>query len=552
MTDELDCVGPVASAVLARHGLLWPPNAHFHAPLFERGARRLVPDRDRRRRAARLVAVVPRAPRARAARSCPRPRDAFAVAFALAPPRLRAARDAPAHARSLPVAPRARRRAAGTEACRRRGCRAVRLARRHPLQRQPPLPGCRHAKPRRPGRSRGCGARPPLPRARASSRRSRRCRARRDSTAVVERWTRSSATCSPRMCAPAATKASFDGAFWHEHSRELVARWAGEGVDPTLVDVERLRARVGERSARPAHVHAAAVREARARLASVSRRERSSSRLPASSKRSQPRGRRNSQPGSAASSSSRSGRAGGTRSPRCCARRGRRSPARTGSTATSSPHARNTQPRNRSLGRYLVELHPPALAEPDAPAVVAQPEPLRRLRAQIEDPRADETVLAVEHEHVVADDRMPARGQPGERRALPALSLRQHAPDVRPDRECSGVEALAAEPAGRDGRDRRQPRMGELVRRHRLGRQELARASIRSRKSIPPERSVISARSSPSLSPTRSTLPVVFTISNRGQSGRAEIRSDATASTPSRARPYAPSGAGSLDTIGQL
>ena len=38
------------------------------------------------------------------------------------------------------------------------------------------------------------------------------------------------------------TKASFDGAFWHEHSRELVGRWAGEGVDPSLVDVERLRA----------------------------------------------------------------------------------------------------------------------------------------------------------------------------------------------------------------------------------------------------------------------------------------------------------------------
>ncbi len=33
-TDELDCVGPVASASLARHGLLWPSNAHFHAPLF--------------------------------------------------------------------------------------------------------------------------------------------------------------------------------------------------------------------------------------------------------------------------------------------------------------------------------------------------------------------------------------------------------------------------------------------------------------------------------------------------------------------------------------
>jgi hypothetical protein len=37
------------------------------------------------------------------------------------------------------------------------------------------------------------------------------------------------------------TKASFDGAFWHEHSRELVGRWTGEGVDTRLIDVERLR-----------------------------------------------------------------------------------------------------------------------------------------------------------------------------------------------------------------------------------------------------------------------------------------------------------------------
>ena len=35
-TDELDFVGPVAAATLRRHGLLWPPNAHFHVPGFER------------------------------------------------------------------------------------------------------------------------------------------------------------------------------------------------------------------------------------------------------------------------------------------------------------------------------------------------------------------------------------------------------------------------------------------------------------------------------------------------------------------------------------
>ncbi|NUT56362.1 MAG: hypothetical protein HOQ03_10310 [Thermoleophilia bacterium] len=35
-TDELDCVGPVATECLERHGVLWPSNAHVHAPLFAR------------------------------------------------------------------------------------------------------------------------------------------------------------------------------------------------------------------------------------------------------------------------------------------------------------------------------------------------------------------------------------------------------------------------------------------------------------------------------------------------------------------------------------
>ena len=36
VTDELDSIGPVAQAVLLRHGVLWPFNAHLHVPLFER------------------------------------------------------------------------------------------------------------------------------------------------------------------------------------------------------------------------------------------------------------------------------------------------------------------------------------------------------------------------------------------------------------------------------------------------------------------------------------------------------------------------------------
>ena len=35
---DLDCVGPVAIETLRRHGLLWPCNAYFHAPIFEAAA----------------------------------------------------------------------------------------------------------------------------------------------------------------------------------------------------------------------------------------------------------------------------------------------------------------------------------------------------------------------------------------------------------------------------------------------------------------------------------------------------------------------------------
>ena len=38
LTDELDVVGEIATRGLARHGLLWPFNAHFHVPLLEEAA----------------------------------------------------------------------------------------------------------------------------------------------------------------------------------------------------------------------------------------------------------------------------------------------------------------------------------------------------------------------------------------------------------------------------------------------------------------------------------------------------------------------------------
>ncbi|MGH9273488.1 MAG: asparagine synthase-related protein [Acidimicrobiales bacterium] len=35
LSAELDLIGPVAAAVLQRHGLLWPPNTHFHQPILD-------------------------------------------------------------------------------------------------------------------------------------------------------------------------------------------------------------------------------------------------------------------------------------------------------------------------------------------------------------------------------------------------------------------------------------------------------------------------------------------------------------------------------------
>jgi asparagine synthase (glutamine-hydrolysing) len=38
------------------------------------------------------------------------------------------------------------------------------------------------------------------------------------------------------------SKASFDGAFWHEDSRRLAAEWHGDGVDAELVNPAALAA----------------------------------------------------------------------------------------------------------------------------------------------------------------------------------------------------------------------------------------------------------------------------------------------------------------------
>lgn len=88
LTDELDCVGPIARSIAERHGLLWPFNVHFHWPLLDvaRGGSLLTgiggDELLGTSQWARAAAVLSRSVR-------PVPRDLFSVGLAASPPVVR-------------------------------------------------------------------------------------------------------------------------------------------------------------------------------------------------------------------------------------------------------------------------------------------------------------------------------------------------------------------------------------------------------------------------------------------------------------------------------
>ena len=89
--EELDFVGPVAQRVLLRHGLLWPPNAHFHLPILEdaRGGSLttgIEGDGLFGWRWARVAGLLAR-------RTHPVPRDVLRVGLALAPEPVRVRKE---------------------------------------------------------------------------------------------------------------------------------------------------------------------------------------------------------------------------------------------------------------------------------------------------------------------------------------------------------------------------------------------------------------------------------------------------------------------------
>lgn len=98
LRDELDALGPIATAVIGESGVIWPANAYMHVPILEcgRGGALITGaggDELLGTAAARSVLIARR-------RARPRARDALSVPLAAAPRPLRAAvwlrRNAPA------------------------------------------------------------------------------------------------------------------------------------------------------------------------------------------------------------------------------------------------------------------------------------------------------------------------------------------------------------------------------------------------------------------------------------------------------------------------
>ena len=241
LTHELDCVGPVATRCLKRHGVLWPANAHFHAPLFAeaRGGSFLTGiGGDELLGASRWL----HARRVLAGAAAPRPHDALALALALAPPRLRRLvtrrriRSTPFPWLRAQTAEELRRQLADDEAAEPFGWReGILFSARHRYLHVGTRSLALLAADEKVALTHPFLA-PPFVAALAALPRAERFDSRRDAMDAIF------GDLLPEPVRSRPTKASFDEAFWHEHSRELVRRWNGEGVDTRLVDPDRLRA----------------------------------------------------------------------------------------------------------------------------------------------------------------------------------------------------------------------------------------------------------------------------------------------------------------------
>lgn len=239
--DELDCVGPIAGKLLRRHGVLWPPNAHFHEPLTAAasGGSLLTgvggDEVFSVSRWARAAAVLARQTR-------PTPRDLARIAVALGPTAFRARVLGRAGPPDLPWL---------TSQARQRAWKALLgEAAREPLrwsQRFAWLRGLRYVEVGLASLSAIASdadvrishpffdrsflvALAGLPPARRFEKRS-------------EGMMKLFGSVLPADVVQRPGKAEFGAALTAAPSRELARAWDGEHVDPALVDVEALRSR---------------------------------------------------------------------------------------------------------------------------------------------------------------------------------------------------------------------------------------------------------------------------------------------------------------------
>jgi hypothetical protein len=243
LDDELDAVGPVATAALKRHGLFWPYNAHFHIPIFEQAAGGTVITGF----GGDELALSSEGARAARVLSCwrrPGWSDLLSVGLAVAPPPLRGAvyrRRMARDASTLPwLTP---------EAIRRIGEVAGQMERRAPIGWE-------------------AGIRRLLWRDRYFRVCTRTFAVMADfhDVRVVHPFVEASVLDAlasaggfaglgdrrqlmealfgdllPAPIVDRASKASFNDPLWTATAREFVARWSGDGLDRDLVDVPALR-----------------------------------------------------------------------------------------------------------------------------------------------------------------------------------------------------------------------------------------------------------------------------------------------------------------------
>ena len=239
LAAELDAVGPVATAVIERHGLLWPCNTYFHAPIFEAAAGGSVLTGiggDEAFSAStwdRALAVL-------RGRVRPRPLDVPRIGFALAP----AAVKRVFIRRWLPelfpwLRPAARERVEAWVAAD-AASEPLRWRRRYRHLLGSPtlqtglaglaaLAGDRDVTVAHPLYDGGFLA------ALAALPRDRRDRSRSQAMEDL------AGDLLPAAVLRRSTKAHFGQVLWGAASRELAASWDGDGVDHDLVDADRLR-----------------------------------------------------------------------------------------------------------------------------------------------------------------------------------------------------------------------------------------------------------------------------------------------------------------------